>query len=86
MKKLGFGLMRLPCKSSDGKDIDLEKVSEMVDLFMSLGYTYFDTAYVYHGGFSEVAFRECVVKRKGSAGGPLSEGQLHRHHKAPAFL
>lgn len=63
MKKLGFGLMRLPCKSSDGKDIDLEKVSEMVDLFMSHGYTYFDTAYVYHGGFSEVAFRECVVKR-----------------------
>lgn len=63
MKKLGFGLMRLPITSSDHKDIDLEKVKEMVDLFMSHGYTYFDTAYVYHGGFSEVAFRECVVKR-----------------------
>ena len=63
MKKLGFGLMRLPCKSSDGKDIDLERVSEMVDKFLSRGFTYFDTAYVYHGGFSEVAFRECVVKR-----------------------
>ena len=63
MKKLGFGLMRLPCISGDGKNIDLEKVKEMVDLFMAHGYTYFDTAYVYHGGFSEVAFRECVVKR-----------------------
>ncbi len=63
MKKLGFGLMRLPCINGDGKNIDLEKVKEMVDLFLAHGYTYFDTAYVYHGGFSEVAFRECVVKR-----------------------
>ncbi len=63
MKKLGFGLMRLPCIGGDGKNIDLEKVKKMVDLFMAHGYTYFDTAYVYHGGFSEVAFRECVVKR-----------------------
>ena len=55
--------MRLPCIGGDGKNIDLEKVKEMVDLFMAHGYTYFDTAYVYHGGFSEVAFRECVVKR-----------------------
>ena len=63
MQKLGFGLMRLPCIGGDGKNIDLEKVKEMVDLFLSKGFTYFDTAYVYHGGFSEVAFRECVVKR-----------------------
>ncbi len=63
MKKLGFGLMRLPCIGGDGKNIDLEKVKEMVDMFLAHGYTYFDTAYVYHGGFSEVAFRECVVKR-----------------------
>ena len=63
MKKLGFGLMRLPCKNGNFSDIDLERVNEMVDVFMSHGYTYYDTAYVYHGGFSEVAFRECVVKR-----------------------
>ena len=63
MKKLGFGLMRLPCKNGNYNDIDLERVNEMVDVFMSHGYTYYDTAYVYHGGFSEVAFRECVVKR-----------------------
>lgn len=32
MKKLGFGLMRLP-KLDDGK-IDIEQTKEMVDLFM----------------------------------------------------
>jgi hypothetical protein len=60
MPKLGFGLMRLPEK--DGS-IELEKVSEMVDKYMAAGFNYFDTAYVYHGGKSEVAARECIVKR-----------------------
>ena len=63
MKKLGFGLMRLPIIGGDHTKIDLERVNEMVDKFLEHGYSYFDTAYVYHGGFSEVAFRECVVKR-----------------------
>lgn len=60
MPKLGFGLMRLPEK--DGK-IDLEQVCRMADLYMEAGLNYFDTAYVYHGGKSEVAAREAVVKR-----------------------
>ena len=63
MKKLGFGLMRLPIIDGDQKNIDLEKVKAMVDEFLAKGFTYFDTAYVYHGGESEVAFREAVVKR-----------------------
>ena len=64
MKKLGFGLMRLPLADpKDHSNIDIEKVKEMVDVFMSKGFTHFDTAYVYHGGKSEVAFREAVVKR-----------------------
>ncbi len=60
MPKLGFGLMRLPEK--DGQ-IDLGQVSRMVDLYMESGMNYFDTAYVYHGGKSEVAAREALVKR-----------------------
>ncbi len=60
MPKLGFGLMRLPEK--DGV-IDLEHVCRMVDLYMDSGMNYFDTAYVYHGGNSEVAAREALVKR-----------------------
>lgn len=60
IKKLGFGLMRLPMK---GEEIDIEQVKKMVDTFMSKGFTYFDTAYVYIGGKSEVALGEAVVKR-----------------------
>ena len=60
IKKLGFGLMRLPQK--DGQ-IDLEQLKAMVDLYLEKGFTYFDTAYPYHGGQSEVATREALVKR-----------------------
>lgn len=58
--KLGFGLMRLPEK--DGK-IDIEQVKTMVDMFMEKGFTYFDTAYVYGGGASELAAKEALVER-----------------------
>ena len=57
-KQLGFGLMRLP---RTGGEIDVETVSEMADLFLGRGFTYFDTAYVYEG--SEEAFRKAVVER-----------------------
>ena len=60
MPKLGFGMMRLPEK--DGK-IDREQVCRMVDMYMEAGMNYFDTAYVYHGGRSEIAAREALVKR-----------------------
>lgn len=60
IKKLGFGLMRLPKK--DGK-IDLELSAKMVDLFMEKGFTYFDTAYVYDDGKSEEAAKEILVSR-----------------------
>ena len=58
--KLGFGLMRLPMI---GDEIDMEQVKAMVDTFMAKGFTYFDTAYVYINGKSEVAAREAIVKR-----------------------
>ena len=60
IKKLGFGLMRLPM---NGEEIDMEQTKKMVDNFMSKGFTYFDTAYVYIGGKSEVALGEAVVDR-----------------------
>ena len=49
-KKLGFGLMRLPKKDDE---IILDETIDMVDAFMDAGFTYFDTAYVYHGGDSD---------------------------------
>ena len=60
MPKLGFGLMRLP---EENGTIQIDRVCEMVDAYMKAGLNYFDTAYVYHGGKSEVAAREAVVKR-----------------------
>lgn len=63
-KKLGFGLMRLPLKdTSDSASIDMQTVNEMVDTFLEKGFTYFDTAYMYHMGKSEIAAREALVKR-----------------------
>jgi len=58
IKKLGFGLMRLP-KTEQGIDIDQVKV--MVDRFMEAGFTYFDTAWAYPG--SEEAARQALVMR-----------------------
>lgn len=58
IKKLGFGLMRLPQK--DGV-IDVEQTKEMVDLFLEAGFTYFDTAWAYAG--SEDAIRQALVER-----------------------
>ncbi len=60
IKKLGFGLMRLPML---GEEIDMDQTKKMVDSFMQKGFTYFDTAYVYIGGKSEVALGEAVVDR-----------------------
>ena len=54
MKKLGFGLMRLPML---GEEVDMEQFKQMVDLFLSRGFTYFDTAYGDIGGKSELAVK-----------------------------
>ncbi|MCE1248941.1 MAG: aldo/keto reductase [Firmicutes bacterium] len=63
-KKLGFGLMRLPLKNKeDQTDIDMEQLNRMVDTFLEKGFTYFDTAYMYHNNMSEIALREALVKR-----------------------
>ena len=64
MKKLGFGMMRLPLPDpKEQGTVDMEQVCKMVDTFLERGYTYFDTAYMYHAGQSEIAAREALVKR-----------------------
>ncbi len=61
VKKLGFGLMRLPTLA-DGK-IDIEQSKTMTDMFLNAGCTYFDTAWIYGGGASECAAKEILVDR-----------------------
>lgn len=60
IKKLGFGLMRLPMIE---KEVDIEQTKQMVDLFMEKGFTYFDTAYGYINGKSEEAAKVAIVDR-----------------------
>ncbi len=63
-KKLGFGCMRLPMiQEDDPTSIDFEQFNQMVDTFLEKGFTYFDTAYMYHNYMSETAVREALVKR-----------------------
>ena len=56
---LGFGCMRLPVK--DGK-IDRERTAAMFDTAYNAGVNYFDTAYPYHGGESELVVGELLKK------------------------
>ena len=64
MKKMGFGMMRLPLTDeNDLKSINQEEVNKMADIFMENGFNYFDTAYLYHDGLSEVALKKAVVER-----------------------
>ncbi len=64
MKKLGFGLMRLPSLDpNDPSKVDLEQVKSMVDRFMEKGFTYFDTAWMYNGFASEGAAKAALVDR-----------------------
>lgn len=64
MKKLGFGTMRLPLLSEeDPASVDLDHMCRMVDTFMERGFTYFDTAYMYHKYESERALKKALVDR-----------------------
>lgn len=63
-KKLGFGCMRLPIQNAENqRSIDGDQLNRMVDVFLERGFTYFDTAYMYHDFYSEIAMREALVKR-----------------------
>ncbi len=64
MKKLGFGLMRLPqLDKTNPANVDVEQVKKMVDLFIEKGFTYFDTAWMYNGFASEGVAKAALVDR-----------------------
>ncbi len=64
MKKLGLGCMRLPLKNKNiDSTVDYKYTDEMFTSFLKEGFTYFDTAYMYHKGMSEkVVGSELVAK------------------------
>lgn len=59
--KLGFGFLRLP-QNGDGT-VDMETTKKMVDLYLSRGFRYFDTAYIYQNGKNEEYLRHALVER-----------------------
>jgi predicted aldo/keto reductase-like oxidoreductase len=70
---LGFGCMRLPILEDAGNGmnfferqmaIDEEKALEMIDYAVEQGINYFDSAYLYHGGKSEVVLGKAMKNRR----------------------
>ena len=59
ISKLAFGAMRLPL-NEDGS-IDQEQVDEMTRLAVEGGVNYFDTAFPYHDGLSEIAIGKALA-------------------------
>ena len=60
LSALGFGAMRLPVL--EGGAVDTAQTERMVDYAMEHGVNYFDTAYPYHGGMSEVVLGGALKK------------------------
>ena len=55
LSALGMGAMRLPVIDGDDTRVDQELVNKMVACAMEGGVNYYDTAWGYHGGQSELA-------------------------------
>lgn len=60
--RLGFGAMRLPIIDGDASRIDQAALDTMVDTALAAGVNYFDTAYPYHGGMSEIALGKSLAR------------------------
>lgn len=57
---LGFGMMRLP--TLEDESIDEEQTAEMLDYAIKNGVNYFDTAFPYHNGKSEIVTGKLLKK------------------------
>ncbi len=63
LSNLGLGTMRLPNKGiNSDTPIDEEKTAEMVEYAINQGINYFDTAWGYHNGESEIVMGKVLKK------------------------
>jgi len=61
LSALGMGCMRLPVVNGDNAWPDEAATAEMVDYAMAHGVNYYDTAWGYHGGNSEIALGKALA-------------------------
>ena len=62
LSALGMGAMRLPVVNGNDSEIDEKAVAAMVDYAMEHGINYYDTAWGYHGGNSELVMGRALGK------------------------
>ena len=60
LSALGMGNMRLPVLDGNDSCIDVETAKQMIACCMEAGINYYDTAYGYHGGQSELVVGELM--------------------------
>lgn len=60
LSSLGMGAMRLPVVNGDDSVIDQDAVEKMVAYAMEKGINYYDTAWGYHNGHSEVSIGKAL--------------------------
>ena len=60
LSALGLGAMRLPIVDGNDAVVDEKATAEMVDYAIKNGINYFDTAWGYHSGNSELAIGKCL--------------------------
>lgn len=62
LSALGLGAMRLPVVGGNDAEIDEAKASQMVDYAMEKGINYYDTAWGYHSGQSEIVLGKALAR------------------------
>ena len=62
LSALGLGAMRLPVIGGDDSNIDETAAEKMVDYAMEHGINYYDTAWGYHGGQSELVIGRALKR------------------------